>query len=85
MAGKITINLERCKGCGLCITVCTKKGIVVSKTFNKNGYRPVEKNDAECTGCAVCALICPDAVIEVFRDNAPASEKHGNKEGRNDG
>ena len=68
MAGKITIDTERCKGCGLCVAVCPNGCLVVSKTSNKNGYFPAEATCESCTGCAMCAIICPDAVIEVFRD-----------------
>jgi 2-oxoglutarate ferredoxin oxidoreductase subunit delta len=73
MAGEIRINTERCKGCGLCVAVCPKKGIVISKKLNKIGYFSAETKKppaAECTGCCFCALICPEAVIEVFREDS---------------
>ena len=70
MAGKIIIDAERCKGCGLCVFVCPKNSIVISRTSNKNGYFPAEPKNSECTGCASCAIICPDAVIEVLRDDS---------------
>jgi len=78
MAGKIKINSERCKGCGLCVTVCPKHGIIISKTSNKSGYFPAQHvpsvaegcSKTDCTGCAMCAIVCPDAVIEVYRDEA---------------
>jgi len=69
MAGKIIINSERCKGCGLCITVCNKHGIAISAKSNKTGYFPVEKTEGECSGCGLCAIICPDAAIEVYRNS----------------
>jgi len=69
MAGKITIDFERCKGCGLCVTVCPRDGIVISKRSNRNGYFPAQTANCDCTGCAMCALICPEAVIQVYRDN----------------
>ncbi|MBN1974607.1 MAG: 4Fe-4S binding protein [Sedimentisphaerales bacterium] len=68
MTGKIIINAERCKGCGLCVRVCPKNNIIISKKSNKAGYFPVEATNTGCTGCCICALVCPDAVIEVLRD-----------------
>ncbi len=77
MAGKIKIDTERCKGCGLCVLVCPKGSIIISKKSNKKGYFPAQITDTDgfdelttnCTGCCFCALICPDAAIEVFRED----------------
>jgi 2-oxoglutarate ferredoxin oxidoreductase subunit delta len=66
MAGRIVIDTERCKGCGLCITVCPKNSIVLSKESNRNGYFPAEAKDGECTACTRCAIVCPEGIIEVF-------------------
>ena len=80
MAGKIIIDTERCKGCALCVPVCPKNCIVISKHSNKTGYFPVQANNINCTGCAACAIICPEAIIEVHLDGkimaiGPASKK----------
>jgi 2-oxoglutarate ferredoxin oxidoreductase subunit delta len=69
MAGKIIIDIERCKGCGLCVIVCPKKGIVISDKSNKSGYFPAQPKNSDCTGCCLCALICPEAIIEVYRED----------------
>lgn len=70
MAGKIVIDTERCKGCGLCVAICPKKSIVISQESNQNGYFPAQATNTDCTGCAQCAIVCPEGIIEVFRDQA---------------
>ena len=57
---------EYCKGCGLCVGVCPKRSLVISRHLNSMGYSPVEvREGAECTGCCNCAVMCPDAAIEI--------------------
>ena len=68
MAGKVDIDRERCKSCGLCVTVCPSKSLVISKTSNALGHFPVEATGGPCTGCGLCALICPDVALEVQRE-----------------
>jgi 2-oxoglutarate ferredoxin oxidoreductase subunit delta len=68
MAGKIIIDTERCKGCGLCVIVCPKESIAISKESNQNGYFPAQAKNTACTGCAQCAIICPEGIIEVCWD-----------------
>ena len=70
MAGKITIDGERCKGCGLCVVFCPKSSIAISDKSNKKGYFPPEPVNSDCSGCAICAIVCPDAVIEIHRDKS---------------
>lgn len=66
--GRIEIDIERCKGCELCISVCPKKIIKLSDEFNSKGYHFAQCiNMEECTGCALCAINCPDVAITVYR------------------
>lgn len=67
---KIIIDEELCKGCSLCVSVCPKKILELSKTkINAKGYEPAECiNQDECIACAMCAMMCPDMVITV-KDN----------------
>ena len=69
MVGKIIINTERCKGCRLCVVVCPKNSIAISKKSNKKGYFPAQASNKNCAGCAMCAVICSEALIEVYRES----------------
>lgn len=64
---KVTFRADQCKGCGLCVSVCPKKILVLSQdTLNAKGFHPAEMTDQEkCIGCAMCALMCPDVIITV--------------------
>lgn len=66
--GDIVIDIDKCKGCQVCIPACPQDVIAVSKNVNGKGYNYAEPvNDDACTGCANCAVVCPDGVITVYR------------------
>jgi 2-oxoglutarate ferredoxin oxidoreductase subunit delta len=74
--GTIVIHQDRCKGCGLCPTVCPQNVIhMADDILNAKGYHPASlvDPDEQCTGCAICAVICPDVCITVYRE-APAKK-----------
>jgi len=81
--GRIEIDRDLCKGCGLCITVCPKEQIEISDELNSSGYYPAAfkgnaVNDVsliKCTGCALCAITCPDVAIEVYREEKAETEE----------
>jgi len=75
--GDIVINIEKCKGCELCIVACPEETIGLANTINLKGYRYAVKVLDNCTGCANCALICPDAVITVYRKIDKTAKKAG--------
>ena len=64
---KVTINKNNCKGCGLCVSVCPKKILILDeKQLNAKGYSPATVTNQEiCIACAFCAKMCPDCVITV--------------------
>jgi Formate hydrogenlyase subunit 6/NADH:ubiquinone oxidoreductase 23 kD subunit (chain I) len=74
--GLVTIDVEVCKGCELCIDACPPRVLSMGTPVNHLGYRYPELADG-CTGCAACQLICPDFVFEVFRAPRTASGKSG--------
>lgn len=66
--GKIVVDIERCKGCSVCVVNCPLDVLALSDEVNGKGYHfSVMKNPEECTGCASCAMVCPDSVITVYR------------------
>ena len=68
--GTVTIDVEHCKGCDLCIPACPPGVLAMSTAVNHMGYRYPELH-AGCTGCAACLLVCPDFVFEVYRFDTP--------------
>jgi len=72
--GFIEIDLELCKDCKLCISVCPHRLIETSEGMNQKGYYPAhyierdhKKEARKCTGCGLCAIVCPEIAIEVYR------------------
>jgi 2-oxoglutarate ferredoxin oxidoreductase subunit delta len=65
--GRVEIEIQKCKGCELCIAACKDEVFSLSTAINAKGYRYVIANNDLCTGCVNCALVCPDAVITVYR------------------
>lgn len=65
--GRVSFNQDRCKGCGLCVSVCPVKILDFdTKAVNKRGYIPAfVKEPDKCIACVNCAIMCPDLVITV--------------------
>lgn len=69
--GAIKVDIEKCKGCGLCVVACPSKVIALAKEVNGKGYNyAYMANPDACTGCVNCGVVCPDTVIEVYRIKA---------------
>lgn len=68
MMARPVFNIEKCKSCEMCISVCPKKILSLSVFFNSRGYNPAQcTDDAACIGCMMCARMCPDTVIEIYK------------------
>jgi len=63
---KIKFDIERCKGCALCVDACPRTNIRMSEKLNQKGHRYAQIIDEEkCTGCGLCYQMCPDLAIEI--------------------
>src|ERR1700755_3219467 len=66
--GLLRVDLNECKGCGLCIEACPPKAIHLSEALNHYGYRTATYNGSGCTGCGVFFMACPEpGAITVLR------------------
>ncbi len=66
MAYAFYIDKERCKGCGLCVSICPKHVLAISDKINTKGYFPAyQAHPGDCNHCAMCCVMCPDVAIEI--------------------
>ena len=66
--GSIVVDIEKCKGCEVCVPACPTDVIRLAEDVNGKGYHyAYMDNPDNCTGCANCAIVCPDGVITVYR------------------
>lgn len=66
--GTIIVDIERCKGCGVCTVACPSDVLALKREVNSKGYNfSFMENPNACIGCANCAVVCPDSCITVYR------------------
>jgi 2-oxoglutarate ferredoxin oxidoreductase subunit delta len=67
--GRLSIIVERCKGCSFCVEYCPRDVLAISDTFNEKGYHPPYALHAEnCVACGLCELICPEFAIHMQQE-----------------
>lgn len=68
--GTVTIDVERCKGCELCIPACPPGVLTMSTDRNVRGeLYPLLS--AGCTGCGACYYVCPDLCFAIYQYDRP--------------
>jgi 2-oxoglutarate ferredoxin oxidoreductase subunit delta len=67
---KITIIIENCKGCGICVELCPTHTLGLKKGKVEVLY------PEKCIGCQMCDLRCPDFAISVDNEHAEKLRKN---------
>jgi NAD-dependent dihydropyrimidine dehydrogenase PreA subunit len=77
--GLLRVDMEECKGCGLCVEACPPKVIALSERLNHYGYRTATYAGAGCTGCGICFMVCPEpgAITVLKIAHQPAGQERG--------
>lgn len=72
--GTVTIAVDRCKGCELCIPACPPQVLHMSTRRNERGLHYPELVPG-CTGCGACLLVCPDFCFEIYQYDVPVEHE----------
>jgi Pyruvate/2-oxoacid:ferredoxin oxidoreductase delta subunit len=86
--GNVVIDVEECKGCGLCVEACPPNCLELAPELSAYGVHPARYTGHDCTGCGICFYCCPEpGAIAVYRlarqpkaavsDQAPAQANDG--------
>jgi NADPH-dependent glutamate synthase beta subunit-like oxidoreductase/FixJ family two-component response regulator/NAD-dependent dihydropyrimidine dehydrogenase PreA subunit len=58
----ITLDQERCSGCGVCVTVCPYDALKLAKT---DGGQMAVMDMVKCKRCGLCVTTCPSRAITI--------------------
>ncbi len=71
---RVTINTDRCKGCGYCVEYCPREVLKKSAEINSRGYTQVKiEDESKCIGCGFCEAICPEFAIKIHTSGTTAA------------
>ncbi|MGI9103191.1 MAG: 4Fe-4S dicluster domain-containing protein [Terriglobales bacterium] len=70
--GKVKIDINECKGCGLCVDSCPPACLSLAPELNAYGVHAAQYKGEGCTGCGICFYCCPEpGALTVYRMPAP--------------
>ena len=65
----LTLDKNKCTGCGICMEICPREAIEVTKTPKIEGEeakRPtVAISEEKCTYCGMCEALCPFGALSI--------------------
>lgn len=68
VTSEVTVNEERCKGCGYCEQFCPRECLTIPSAgkLSPSGYDlPMFNEPERCNTCGICARMCPQWAIDV--------------------
>ena len=69
----LTLDKNKCVGCGVCRTICPREAIEVTKTPKTEGKEPAKPptvtiSEEKCTYCGMCEALCPFGALSLKID-----------------
>jgi 4Fe-4S ferredoxin len=65
----LTLNKNKCTGCGICMEICPREAIEVTKTPKSEGEEAkpptVKLKEEKCTYCGICETLCPFGALKI--------------------
>jgi 4Fe-4S ferredoxin len=65
----LTLDRNKCSGCGICMKICPREAIQVTKTpkIAEEEAKPptLNINEEKCTYCGICEALCPFGALKL--------------------
>ena len=73
----LTLNKSKCVGCGVCMEICPKEAIQVTRTPKEEGREAkpptVTVNEEKCHFCGICVAFCPFGALTLKINGEPVN------------
>jgi 2-oxoglutarate ferredoxin oxidoreductase subunit delta len=58
---EIVLDINRCKGCEVCVISCPNNCLIMSSDDNNLGNKFITFQDkSKCVVCGICSTVCPE-------------------------
>ena len=71
----MTLDKKRCVGCSICMEICPKEAIEVTRTAKRQGKKAqkptVSISEQKCHYCGICESLCPFGALDLKVNRKP--------------